>query len=92
MAADIERELRERASWRAQNEGPFTKQNLIEWRAADELKRLRDALVGLIGENSPFEELLFGDMDGSKSCNFTAPLSALRAARSALAKVEGRET
>ena len=37
MSADISMELRERAAWRAKNEGPFTKENLVEWRAADRI-------------------------------------------------------
>ena len=58
--ADIEKELRDRAEWRAANEGPFTKENLVEWRAADELSRLREVerrAVDAIREQA--EELLW---------------------------------
>ncbi|TPJ70499.1 MULTISPECIES: hypothetical protein [unclassified Mesorhizobium] len=46
----IERELRERATWRAANEGPFTKENLVEWRAAAEIERLREDVLAVYDE------------------------------------------
>ncbi|TPN11667.1 hypothetical protein [Mesorhizobium sp. B2-1-2] len=35
------KELRAHASWRAENQGPFTKENLLEWRAADRLASIQ---------------------------------------------------
>jgi hypothetical protein len=53
MSAEIADLLRHRATIRAQNEGPFTPENLIEWRAADALdakdKRIAELEAALGG-------------------------------------------
>ena len=50
-----------------------------------EVEKLRAAIVGLIGSDELLEDMLFRAIPGDKTVNFTAPLSALRAARAALA-------
>lgn len=53
--ADITKELRERAAIRASREGPFTKENLVEWRAADALDAAHKRIAELSGGWRPIE-------------------------------------
>lgn len=43
---------------------------------------LKAAIIGLIGKDSPIEDLLFCEFPDDKSITITAPLGAFRAARS----------
>ncbi|TPK42263.1 MULTISPECIES: hypothetical protein [unclassified Mesorhizobium] len=57
------KELRAHASWRAENQGPFTKENLLEWRAADLLASIQADNLRLKAALAPFAEAR-GHFDG----------------------------
>lgn len=60
--AGIVRDLHERAEWRAKNEGPFTKENLVEHRAASLILSQSAALASA---REVIEQVAEGSIDAS---------------------------